>query len=300
MITKDQITIGVELEMIIYGFPDSFPVSGEFKLVAQVLAPLAGKLGTYVIDTGSISDMDYDLSGVNRVAAFQVQEDTSISVRYPVERGVEVATPILRNGQWETTIPDMCQALKANFRLGFNSSTGLHVNIAIGRDYTLQELKRISKAVILFEAQMDTYHPGCRSLGASGNSKSLYWIQSSRHNRTFESLNNLACLEVIEKAANLKILLSAINRTGDRGHSDRCYKYNLTSVMHYNTVEFRQAMGTDDEGQIKDWIDRVIQFVTSAISTPDDVFDTWAREGINDPSVYPRFGVPVPNTLEEV
>lgn len=303
MITENQITIGVELEMLIS--PKTIPQTTlsekeAFKLVAKALIPVAGRLGTYVIDTGSTNGVT-DCSHAKLMAAFHIQKDDSITSKYPqngLERGVEVATPILRNGQWEIAIPKMCQALRKNLALGFNESTGLHVHIGIGRDYRLQDLKRISKAVTLFERHMDTYHSTCRFVEpVLINDWDFNYIQSNRYNKVFKDLSDLECIKVIDQVPDIPQLLWKINchsRYYSPRKADKWYKYNLTSVEKYGTIEFRQAIATDNEDDIVDWIDTAIRFVTSAISTPDDMFDTWARDGVNDPAVYEWFGVPTP------
>lgn len=294
MIIADQITIGVELEMLVCDSLQStewlyLPINEEYRLVAQALKPLATGLGIRVIDTGSNHMTQYNDTCLT--AAFHVQSDGSINRDSEVQRGIEVATPILRYGQWKSVIPHMCQALRENFSLGFNHSTGLHVHVGIGQPYTLQDLKRISKAIILFETQMDKYHPGCRS--SILDPWDYNYIQSNRHNRVFEGLTNLECIRVIDEASSINRLLSKINshETANDLHITS-YKYNLTSLIRFNTIEFRQAIATDNEDRIIDWISRVILFVTSAISTPDEVFETWAKNGINNLEIYKDFGVP--------
>lgn len=294
MITEDQITIGVELEMLLCGLPKNTPENEEFELVAQSMIPLAEKLGACVINTATMPGAYPDDEVL--VQAFNIQCDTTIDTRDPSGRGVEVATPILRSDQWRTVIPEMCQVLKKNFRLRFNSSTGLHVHVGIGRNYTLLDLRRISKAIIIFEAQMDTYHPRCRSLEAVMGFSNQKFIRSNRHNRVFNGLSDSECMEVLDEPLEIDELLRQINCNPVVRYMShkRFYKYNLTSVMNYGTIEFRQAIATDDGDQIVDWVGRVILFVTSAISTPDEVFDTWARDGVNDSDVYRRFGIPIP------
>lgn len=51
----------------------------------------------------------------------------------------------------------MAKLIDSHFSLAFNVSTGLNTKISIGREYRLQGLKRISKAIVLFEKQMSMY-----------------------------------------------------------------------------------------------------------------------------------------------
>lgn len=300
---ESNITIGVELELIICNLPYDLPIDTHFELLADTLKPLAEKCRTSVIDMVNTTNTELEVKDI--IAAFQVQNDISIDTgtvdiyNHRVQRGAEIATPILKNKQWEWVIPEMTQILLSAYKLDFNYSTGLHIHVGIGRDYTLQDLKRISKAVILFEKQMDTYHPAYRCPTKRTESTPYHnpCILSNRESTALNGLNNIVRLRKIEAADNIQNLLSIINSkcsiSSNRNHS-RYYRYNLTSTLNYGTVEFRQAAATDDGNHIVDWIGRVIRFVMSAIATPDSKFHAWAGTGVTDPEVYRSFGVPVP------
>lgn len=297
-VSENAITVGVELEFVIRGIPKSVPRDGQFALVAEALGPLGEKLGAQIFDM--VNSNEYDtLPGDEITAAFQIKRDMSIKLdpEIPVQRSVEVATPILVNKQWETAVPEMIQLLSSAFKLGFNHSTGLHVHIGIGRKYTLCDLKRVAKAVVLFEEQMDTYHPEhrCPRKEARGTGLPNMYIRSNCEGFMLQDLSNSQRMLAIDEVPSIPRLLSVINPPIVAPTTMcRQYRYNLTSVRRFSTVEFRQAAATDDSEQIVEWIGMTIKFIRSAISTPDSVFDTWARDGIDDPDVYRRFGVPVP------
>lgn len=297
-VSENAITVGVELEFIIRGIPKSVPRDHQFALVAEALGPLGEKLGAQILDM--VNSKEYDaLPGDDITAAFQIKRDLSIKLdpETPVQRSVEVATPILVNKQWETAVPEMIQLLSSAFKLGFNRTTGLHVHIGIGRSYSLCDLKRVAKAVILFEEQMDTYHPEhrCPRKDAQGTGPSNMYIRSNREGFMLQGLSNSQSMLAIDEVPSVLRLLGVINPPiVSPTTMCRQYRYNLTSVRRFRTVEFRQAAATDDSQKIVEWIGMTIKFIISAISTPDSVFDTWARDGIDDPDVYRRFGVPVP------
>lgn len=295
-VSEATVTIGVELEFIVRGLPKNIPEAGQFKLVADALVPLAERLGAQVLDMVSFRE-NYQLPHSVVTAGFQVKRDMSIKVETEglAQRAVEIATPILRNEQWKSAIPEMTQILSSTFNLGFNPSTGLHVHIGIGREYTLHDLKRISKAIVIFEKTLDTYHPEHRRAN-KGNHPYNAYIRSNRENFMLHDLSDTHMIEAIDGAPDIPNLLSIINSpTGDTAAKySRQYRYNLTSVKRFQTVEFRQAAATDDGDQIVQWIGMIIKFITTAISTPDCEFDIWASHGIHDPNVYRWFGVPVP------
>lgn len=255
---------------------------------------------------------DFGSGKQERHQAFQVHGDLSIrtegdnSLTQDMERwydktqrtakGVEIATPILEDGQWEWVIPEMTRAISESFDIMFNASTGLHVHVGISRDYRLQDLRRISKAIILFEDHMNKYHPKCRNpVIRETNSH----ILACRGNISLEGLSNFEMMQKLDRAEDTNHLFGMIQPAVTLALYSpmpyyRGYRYNLTSVNRYNTVEFRQAIGTADGEKIVDWINRTIKFVTSAIATPDEVFNNWGEHGISDPIIYHQFGVPPP------
>lgn len=100
-------------------------------------------------------------------------------------------------------------------------------------------------------------------------------------------------VERIEAQTCVRGLLATVNGHVDRpGRAARCYRYNLTAVGRYGTVEFRQGMGTCDAGVVLGWVGNVVRFVTAAVETGDEEFCEWAglEGGVVDEEVLRRFG----------
>ncbi|KAL0636279.1 hypothetical protein Q9L58_004736 [Maublancomyces gigas] len=294
-VSEQAVTIGVELEFLIRGLPKTYPRSGHFKLATDALTPLATRLRVQVLDMVN-EQMNQLLPREVISEGFQVKRDMSIkrNSEVPPQRSMEIATPILRNERWKTAIPEMIQILSSTFSLDFNYSTGLHVHIGIGREYTLRDLKRIASAVVIFEEAMDSYHPRHRC--HNGNDSDISYISSNRESFMLHHLSDTQMLRSIEEAQDIEQLLGVINSpfgTSTLPYS-RHYRYNLTSIRRFQTIEFRQAAATDDSDHIVEWIGMIIKFITTAISTPEREFRIWARDGIPDDQVYRRFGVPIP------
>lgn len=310
---KDFVSVGVELEFIL-ALPKSANVGilEEFsKLIPNALGPVGAKYSVKVYQTGHMSDSTSALLDATGDMCeevlhngFHIQFEPTITIPpdrldFPIEyRSAEVSTPILRKGIWRGLIPDMCMALKTDkeFKLKFNDSTGLHIHIGIGRDYTLQDLKRISMAIILFEEKMDFCHPVSRCHTFSTDMH-MSQIASNRHNKFFERLGTLQCINEIEKSTDIYDLFSKINCDPFVVGSASCrsYKYNILASENYGTIEFRQAIAVDDGAKILKWVDQTIRFVVNAISTDEQEFKTWASLGVDgiEPVVYERFGVPI-------
>lgn len=295
MLSPEDITVGVELEMILHHVVEDSEYDDGCKLVVAALEPLARTLRVDIVNTASDLEERRNMRQLENLAwlneSFHVQGDETIVYDEDSEQCAEVATPILGYRNWATVITKMCNALKKsqNFKLRFNDTTGLHVHVGIKGGYNLQQLKRISKAVILFEPLMDLRHPN----RLSARSKNEDYFQSNRYNRVFKDLTDLQCMRVIDEATTTEQLLERINCNPVAGHRQsyiRDYRYNFTSS--YGTIEFRQAIATDDEDQILDWVGRAIDFVTAAIDlSTDRMFEEWARGGAG-PNVLRRYGVP--------
>lgn len=296
-ISRADVTIGVELEMVLV---NTWGVDA-FKLVRNSLRDLADNLDTSVPPFKQFMRKKCNVPTADPFAVFQVKTDPTISCDYwEIQEisatPVEIATPILRNWSWKWVIPDMCQAITSlaapnlGIQVAFNSSTGLHVHIGIGRPYTLAELKRIAKAIVLFEAQMDRYHPICRvpeeDLGSC--------FRSCRNSLALRGLTNSEMLDVIDRCGKTEDLLCTINGLGKERSYQRFYRYNFLPVQTYGTIEFRQAMGTKDPQWIVNWITIVIRFVTRAVKTSDDIYAVLAKSNDIPPEIYRSFGAPSP------
>lgn len=307
-VTIGDITIGVELEFIVTDILPG-PIAEVFYNVAQALKPLAAKLNTTVLS----GELELYLNRSEKIKAFQVHSDLSIRAEYNqgilqqsqnwrirgprTAQGVEIATPILKHRQWESVIPEMGQIVREEFQVAFNDSTGLHVHVGIGRDYRLQDLRRIAKAIVLFETAMNKYHPVCRNPAAS---KKNSHILACRDSLPLKGLSDIEMMQKLDSVQDIHYLFGMMQSVASpHVYSSipyhRGYRYNLTSVDIYNTVEFRQAAGTTDGHKIVEWINRTIKFVTSAIATSDEVFNEWGATGVMNPFIYRRFGVPPPN-----
>ncbi|KAH0607277.1 uncharacterized protein H6S33_003265 [Morchella sextelata] len=312
---RSAITIGLELEFLITHLPHPIETHNElcnvpstFILISAALLPLCTAL--------RIPPPSHGHTLLTTHSTFAVKRDASLYTssgrpspprggsRLATGGGVEVATPILSYGTYARVVHIMCAAITGavaaavGARVECNRTTGLHVHIGLGRQYTLDELKRLAKAVLIFEARMDTHHPPHRD-GSVPSADGLNYIQSCNGNEALRSLDMGGRVAMVDGARSY-LALCAIMNTGRfvgarrvEEMSCRFYKYNFEAVGQYGTVEFRQAAGTVDAVWIEDWVERVLRFVTAAIRTEDDVFREWAlvEGGPDDPAVLERFGI---------
>ncbi|RPB09921.1 hypothetical protein P167DRAFT_547679 [Morchella conica CCBAS932] len=286
-VDHEEITLGVELELAIFNLNDD---NRDHSLWFSYIR-------------GALIDIERKLSKPGNRVIFTVKDDASINIWWKgpgsnVGVAVEVATPILLGDQFEWVIPEMCTAINdavkrqgATIDLSPESECGLHVHIGIQeRHYTLGELKRIAKAVVIFEDVMEIHHAAHRRASAD-------YIKSNRAAEQLKGLSIVQMIEKLESATTSNGLLHMIN--SDPDHPDKHFKYNLTATKKFGTVEFRQAEGSIDATKILEWIRNVVTFIIGALYTPDERFPEfayWVDQGFAwDEDICAYYGLPPPD-----
>lgn len=285
----DEITLGVELELAIFNLNDD---NRDHSL-------------WYSYIRWALIDIERKLSKPGNRVIFTVKDDASINICWKgpgsnVGVAVEVATPILLGDQFEWVIPEMCAAINeavkkqgAIIDLSPESECGLHIHIGIQeRHYTLGELKRIAKAVVIFEDVMEIHHAAHRRGGSE-------YIKSNRAAEQLKGLSIVQMIDKLESATTSNELLYMINSDPDHPYPDKHFKYNLSATKKFGTIEFRQAEGSIDDTKILEWIRNVITFIIGALYTPDERFPEfayWVDQGFAwDEDICAYYGLPPPD-----
>ena len=167
---------------------------------------------------------------------------------------VEICTPILRQITYELALRPTLSKLAQDLDVQFNQSVGLHVHVGCGKGsfWSLEELKNIGKATVLWEAVIDLMH-------APHRGRATWMIASNRRNA---SLGDLTLTEVFAAIDDARCLEAFYGVLGD----GKFYKYNFIANRAYGTVEFRQAEGHIDVDRIVRWVRFLSFFVTAAIN----------------------------------
>lgn len=198
---------------------------------------------------------------------------------------MEVSTPIMREGSWRRVVPGMLDSLWAlgQSRLGieFNENTGLHVHVGRRGGWSVCQLKKILKAVVVFEEAMDTMHPASRVRRAVGDQMPLN-VCSNIEAMRIAHLSKLERVRYVDSRINSRTartrtegvmrLCALANAYG------KCTKYNFLSARESGTVEFRQAIASLDREQVGHWVAVVLDFVNAAITTTRKEFERWAKD----------------------
>lgn len=288
------ITIGMELEFVVIGIPQALLAERSvFEIVRDGLQNL--------FQTGGISVqtevfLQNSLQQPDR-SRFIVMDEKSCDVvisdeamgTSTVGHAVEICTPIMRFGSWNWLIPTVFEYLKVNFDCRFNKTTGLHVHVGCGSGWSLEDLKAIAKAVVIFESTLDHLHPPHR------RPQHNWCISSNRRSENLGSRTKLDAVRMLEEAETLQDLLNLIG-------SHKFHKYNFNSVNTYGTVEFRQADAAINMDDAVKWINLIVKFVQAAVNTKNEDFEAWA--GCEDPFIccprdsFELFGVPWVGQME--
>lgn len=203
-------------------------------------------------------------------------------------QSMEVATPIMREHSWRRVVSTLLASLEALGRsrldVIFNKDTGLHVHVGRRGGWSVCQLKKILKAVVVFEEAMDTQHPVSR-------------VRSDVDQKVVNISSNIEMMKIrpMAKLERVRYVDSKINsrtaRTRSEGvmrvymlsnGSNKCTKYNFLSAKESGTVEFRQGIASLDWNQVGRWVDVVLDFVSAAITTTRVDFEQWAGD-MDDP-----------------
>ncbi|KAL7272895.1 hypothetical protein RUND412_004281 [Rhizina undulata] len=183
--------------------------------------------------------------------------------KYIREVGVEIKSPIMRVGSYKrivNTVWDVLDSIYHVVKVRTYFNTGLHIHVGLRGGYKLAQLKRVAKAVVVWEFEMDRFH------------------QPSRHACKFSILSNCRKARQLVLAGSVENMVELIDEAEDEidvveimnGSSmarDHDYKYNFWALFKFGTIEFRQAQATMDVDGVKIWIRRVLAFVNAAIRT---------------------------------
>lgn len=227
---------------------------------------------------------EYGLDPLREVGTFgpvlEVMGDGEVRKR----ASMEVSTPIMREGSWSRVIPTMLDSLwalgQSRLEIGFNENTGLHVHVGRRGGWSICQLKKILKAVVIFEEEMDAQHPASRVRRALDDG--TVNVLSNVHLMNIGHLSKLERVRYVDSIINSKTV-----RTRDEGvmrlciltnnGHNKCTKYNFLPVRETGTVEFRQAIASLDRDQVGCWVAVVLDFVNAAITTTREEFEQWAK-----------------------
>ncbi|KAI5790209.1 hypothetical protein EDC01DRAFT_658006 [Geopyxis carbonaria] len=165
-------------------------------------------------------------------------------------------------------------------KLIFNDSTGLQIRIGFGRSWTLTEVRRLAKAIIVFEDQISLM----RSIRRQG---SAFQLHNAYNRDQGEKKTRSELIQWVDDHTEVERLVENLN-LGEK-HS----WYDFSKIIRLRTVGFQQPRGTHEHAEIMFWVGFYLKFVRAALLTADFQYGEWACRGLesNKYSVYKRFGL---------
>ena len=187
---------------------------------------------------------------------------------------LEVITPRLVEGRWETVVPAIIHGVRRTRQiLTNNHKTRLVVQLGIGRPFTHTELKRVCKTLLLFGHDISPAYPWVE------HRKKNRFMESNRNSCLFQGMAAHQVLNIIDQTVDIAHLQWAMNTPIDAEFPpDPHYWYNLTLAAseHNPVIEFRCGYGIRYGGAAVAWISELKRVLVMALATPDEYFDQWA------------------------
>ena len=204
---------------------------------------------------------------VSRLSRFLLSESSlTLTVIFTVT--VEAVSRIINaeNDDWYQELTDFFDAVDEVMVLQYNESCGGHIHMAPSYgDFTLEDLKRIAYAVVVFENHIVEILPDhrrtnryCRpNVYESPELDSIF-----KYGRSRETYENLAdrLTNDIDSYEELRALMH-----GD-GYSSRYVLWNFNNICgSTGTIEFRGGPQMLSEGWVAAWVGFALAFIKLAI-----------------------------------
>jgi len=196
--------------------------------------------------------MDVELESYNHIVRPSWKVTTDASVGYG--SGFELVSPILKGADG---LRQLFTALTALTELGcsVNKSCGMHVHVYAG-DFSAKEIGKISKCFLMYENFFDYIMP----LSRRGSSNRYVKSNRLHSGGGYKPFHANAGMDRISAAKTIYEVYNAVQ-------SDRFYKFNLQNLVgghRFNTIEFRQHVGTMDTQSALNWVALLVSFVENA------------------------------------
>lgn len=175
---------------------------------------------------------------------------------------MEVVSPKLRSdGDWEKEIELFWEAMRKVFKIQTDTHCGSHIHVApIGTRFSLEDLKRISFAICLYENPISVLLPTERrnNTYCKLNSQSAQGLRQALQRRTETTLRQVA---------NEIKAITRISEFCSYMQADRYVLWNFanTAGSGSGTVEFRGGRHLRGRFRTKRWITFTVVFVLMAM-----------------------------------
>ncbi|OAL72652.1 hypothetical protein A7D00_3654 [Trichophyton violaceum] len=195
--------------------------------------------------------------GPNRLTEWTMEEDCSLETDRPGQIDAEFSSPVMyhSNPLWRRSVGSVFKHLRTLASLQVNHSCGFHVHISKQeRPWTLEDLKRVSRAILYFESSIELVVPEHRR-------GSIWGKNNCCDNPRFEGKSDKASFDLVDACTNNVELVQLMNSGNNRN-----YGWNFTNLLEGDnyTVELRRGPGLTAEIDAFRWVEFVVRFINSA------------------------------------
>ncbi|KAF7510227.1 hypothetical protein GJ744_006923 [Endocarpon pusillum] len=174
--------------------------------------------------------------------------------------GVEMVSPIFVaycGSPWRTHVESTWNYLQQYYKITEDDSCATHIHVSVEGGYSFEEIKRVARSAIHFEAAVEALVPSVRSGGICEWAKSS-WLDSEH--LALEDRSRERSMIFLDTVNDFYSFLSVMNPDGERG-----YTWNFHSIEKFYTIEFRKPPASITANEVLSWAELAMSFVQASI-----------------------------------
>lgn len=158
---------------------------------------------------------------------------------------------------WRTHVESTWNYLQQYYNITGDDSCATHIHVSVEGGYSFEEIKRVARSAIHFEAAFDALVPSVRRGGNCEWAKSS-WLDSEH--LALKDRSREQSMIFLDTVNDFFSFLSVMNPDGERG-----YTWNFHSIEKFYTIEFRKPPASITANEVLSWAELAMSFVQASI-----------------------------------
>lgn len=158
---------------------------------------------------------------------------------------------------WRSHVESTWNYLQQFYRITADDACATHVHVSVEGGYSFEEIKRVARSAIHFEAAFDALVPSARRGGTCEWAKSS-WLDSEH--LALKDRSRERSMLFLDTVKDFFSFLSVMNPDGERG-----YTWNFRSIEKFYTIEFRKPPASTTASQALSWAELAMSFVQASL-----------------------------------
>ncbi len=159
--------------------------------------------------------------------------------------------------RWRTHVESTWDYLQQYYEITGDAACATHIHVSVEGGYSFEEIKRVARSAIHFEAAFDALVPSARRGGNCEWAKSS-WLDSEH--LALKDRSRERSMLFLDTVNDFFSFLSVMNPDGERG-----YTWNFRSIEKFYTIEFRKPPASTTAKQALSWAELAMSFVQASI-----------------------------------